>query len=71
MYKHWFASLGISQQDWKESAAILRNNLPKDLNEQEYNDLKGKLSIIDTTDERSKASEAVKPKNLIICINSF
>ena len=62
MYKHWFASLGISQQDWKESAAILRNNLPKDLNEQEYNDLKGKLSIIDTTDERSKASEAVKPK---------
>lgn len=62
MYEHWFAFLGISQQDWEECASILRNNLPKNLNEQEYNDLKGKLSIIDTTDERSKASEAVKPK---------
>lgn len=62
MYEHWFASLGISPQDWEECASILRNNLPNGLDKQEYSDLKGKLLAIDTSYERSKASEAVKPK---------
>ncbi len=62
MYNHWFASLGISEQDWNECVSILRNNLPKTLKNQEYSDLKTTLLAIDTSDERKQANEALKPK---------
>ncbi len=62
MYNHWFASLGISEQDWNECVSILRNNLPKTLKNQEYSDLKTTLLAIDTSDERKQANDAVKPK---------
>lgn len=62
MYNHWFASLGISEQDWNECVSILRNNLPEILKDQEYSQIKTTLSAIDTSDERTQANDAVKPK---------
>lgn len=62
MYDHWFASLRIRQQDWEQYALILRNNLPKNMDTTGYADLKGRLLQIDTSDERNKASDAVKAK---------
>lgn len=62
MYNHWFASLEISEQDWKECVSILRNNLPEILNDQEYSKLQSTLLAIDTFDERKQAYDAVKPK---------
>ena len=59
MYDHWFASLGISEQDWLQCASILQNELPASLNENEYSALTNKLSSIDTSEERKSANRSV------------
>ena len=63
MYNHWFSSLGITPQDWSVCALIMKNDLPATMGSTEYSVLKDRLLQIDTSDERTKANDAVKTKN--------
>ena len=58
-----FKDVGLSQKDWDSCALILKNNLPKKLNSNEYDKLKMALDMIDTTKEREKADNAAKIKS--------
>ena len=60
MYDHWFAPAGVKEEEWKDCASVLRNGLPKKLKEDEYLDLKTKLSAIDTSYERDGAEKSVQ-----------
>ena len=60
MYDHWFSALGITSQDWKQCIINLKNNLPESMSVPHYNSLKASLLLIDTSDERRKADDAVK-----------
>ena len=62
MLDHWFASLVLSQDDRAYYIELLNNNLPSKIDETHYSILKERLLQIDTSDERSKAAEAVKDK---------
>ena len=62
MFDHWFAALGIDTDKWKHCANILKNHLPAVLETSAYNNLKSRLSEIDTSEERHKADDVVKVK---------
>lgn len=59
MYDNWFASLGITEQDWLQCETILKNELPEALSDNEHSVLTHQLSAIDTSEERKAANRSV------------